>query len=163
MVSCKCIHKFRNQSGKIISYKLKDLNDNEVVIRSDDLKLAIQTQKISVVNLKLTSDGKLIDTSIDNLKSKKILNMFGVKEIVKMDAASDNGIDNQLTADAKLLSSKMQGSKNLIHKNELQIPEFREFSKQGIFIAAIYTRLNRLANLLEGTVTLTESTLSKAK
>lgn len=61
MIKARCIAKDRNNSGVIIGYNLMDENNKVKYFKPDDLKLKIKTGIIDVVNLKLTTDNKLID------------------------------------------------------------------------------------------------------
>lgn len=57
-----CINKFRDNSGRIVGYRLHD-NDSQMMqdVEANILKDRIKRNMIKVANLKLTSDGKLID------------------------------------------------------------------------------------------------------
>ena len=63
MIQAKCIEKFRNSGGIIIGYRLIDLAGQSLDIESEDLKRAIYNKYITVINLTLTSNGKLVDAS----------------------------------------------------------------------------------------------------
>lgn len=67
MIQAKCIEKFRDKSNKIIGYKLVDLNNKTQDFTPEVLKNAIVSKKIHVVNLTLTSDGRLMSTSDKSL------------------------------------------------------------------------------------------------
>lgn len=71
MITCKCIKKFRS-NGKIVGYRLIDLNEQTQDVESDILKRAIKNKDIHVINLKLTADDRLIDCTEAQLKSKKL-------------------------------------------------------------------------------------------
>lgn len=72
MIQAKCIEKFRDKTGKIYGYRLIDLNGNTQDVRPDNLKVAIRNKQIHVVNLTLTSDNRLIDTTEKQLQSKAL-------------------------------------------------------------------------------------------
>ena len=72
MIQTKCIQKFRDVKGKIYGYRLVDLNGQTQDVQPDNLKQAIRKCEIHVVNLTLTSDGRLVDKQDDTLKSKKL-------------------------------------------------------------------------------------------
>lgn len=72
MIQAKCIQKFRDKQNKIYGYKLVDINGQTQDVKSDNLKQAIRNKQIQVVNLTLTSDGRLVDKVSDNLKSSKL-------------------------------------------------------------------------------------------
>ena len=61
MIVVKCIDKIRGKSGKIVKYVLCDNTNNKVTLDAQTLKKFILDAHMDVVNLKLTSDGRLID------------------------------------------------------------------------------------------------------
>lgn len=62
MLIVKCSGKIRDLKNRIQTYLITDLNGKTVEISPVELKKAIINKKITVVNLKLTSDGRLIDS-----------------------------------------------------------------------------------------------------
>lgn len=72
MIQAKCIEKFRDKQGKIIGYRLIDLNNQTQDVKADNLKYAIRDNKINVINLKLTSDNRLVDHNEKQLTSKHL-------------------------------------------------------------------------------------------
>lgn len=72
MISTKCTMKFRDKTGKIMGYRLVDLKGQKQNIKPEILKAAIKNGQISVVNLSLTSDNRLVDTSDKQYQRKKI-------------------------------------------------------------------------------------------
>lgn len=57
-----CINKFRDNSGRIVGYRLEDSQNMAMQdVEADFLKDRIKRGMIKVDNLKLTSDGKLVD------------------------------------------------------------------------------------------------------
>lgn len=69
MITVKCIGKLRDKSGKIIGYRLQDINGQTQEASADSLKKAIKNKVIHVVNLRLTSDNRLVNSSEKQLKS----------------------------------------------------------------------------------------------
>jgi hypothetical protein len=61
MIKAICIKKIRDKNGNITNYILKDANNKTVKVGSDELKTAIKNNKIRIINLKLTSDNKLVN------------------------------------------------------------------------------------------------------
>ena len=72
MIQAKCIQKFRNKNNQIYGYRLMDLNGQTQDVQPNNLKQAIANKQIHVVNLTLTSDGRLIDTTEKHLQSNKL-------------------------------------------------------------------------------------------
>ena len=62
-------YKIRNKAGKIVGYQLMDDKGQIGSLNAGSLKEAIKIGNIDVDNLKLTSDGRLIDTYRNNIKS----------------------------------------------------------------------------------------------
>lgn len=58
----KCIEKVRDKNNKITGYKLENLHSEETYLWSPEiLRKAIQDNKVNIINLKLSSNGRLID------------------------------------------------------------------------------------------------------
>ena len=72
MITVKCIEKFRSNSGQIIGYRLQDINGQTQDATSKNLKNAIKNGQIHVINLKLTSDNRIVDTTEKQLQSKAL-------------------------------------------------------------------------------------------
>lgn len=71
MIQAKCIQKFRNKSNQIIGYKLQDSQGKTKDLTPQQLKDAIHTKQIQVLNLTLTSDNRLVDTKHSNIPLQK--------------------------------------------------------------------------------------------
>ena len=65
MIKAKCIRKNRNKQGNIIGYELIDEQGKLGYFEADALKRNILSNNIDVINLKLTSDNKLVDKKED--------------------------------------------------------------------------------------------------
>ena len=67
MVKCECVQKNRDNNGKIVSYVIVDKTGKGLQLTSDRLKEMIFCGQLDVINLTLTSDGRLVDkkTKID--------------------------------------------------------------------------------------------------
>lgn len=74
MIQAKCIQKFRDNSGKIYGYRLQDINVQTQDVTPEDLKKAILNKQVDIINLTLTSDGRLVDRKAEKqLENKKIM------------------------------------------------------------------------------------------
>lgn len=62
MIQATCIQKFK-KNNKIYGYRLQDSQGNIRDVYSDPLKQAIKNGQITILNLTLTSDNRLVDTS----------------------------------------------------------------------------------------------------
>lgn len=103
MLQVKSIQKFRDNNGVIIGYRLQDETGSMQDIESDKLKELIRYHQISVVNLSLTSDNRLIDNdkgelndlsgSLGSLYGKTTIPMSKAeKMLIKMKAAGMKSI-----------------------------------------------------------------------
>ncbi|MBR1454303.1 MAG: BspA family leucine-rich repeat surface protein [Lachnospiraceae bacterium] len=72
MLRCKYTKKYLDKNGKIIAYKLVDSNNNEKRVSAINLKNKIKSKLVEVENLRLTSDGRLIDTKRSKVENKSI-------------------------------------------------------------------------------------------
>jgi len=70
MVQARCIQKFRDKNNNIKGYLLEDCNGRQLRVTPDQLKMAIFSKQIEIVNLTLTKDGRLIDTNTKKNSNK---------------------------------------------------------------------------------------------
>ena len=70
MIQAKCIQKLRDNKGKIYGYRLIDINGKTQDVEPENLKKAIRNNQIHIVNLTLTSDNRLVDTTEKQLQTK---------------------------------------------------------------------------------------------
>lgn len=68
-MNVKCIYKFRDNSGKIIGYRIQNEQGQTLDTSAEQLKMYIYSNQMNVVNLKLTQDGRLIDSTNANAAS----------------------------------------------------------------------------------------------
>lgn len=73
MIQVKCIQKFRDKNNHIYGYRLQDINGQTQDVQPKNLKQAIASGKIHIVNLTLTTDGRLVNTTEKQLQNKKVL------------------------------------------------------------------------------------------
>ena len=66
MIYAICVGK-RKENNVIVEYKLKDFTNKTTVVSADELKEFIKAGKITVVNLTLTSNNKLVDFKVKDL------------------------------------------------------------------------------------------------
>lgn len=74
MITCRCIKKFRDRNGAIKGYRLQDNQGTCLDVKPDQLKMAIFSKQLDVINLKLTTDSRLIDKQEES--DKNIANAF---------------------------------------------------------------------------------------
>ena len=83
MITLKCIGRYK-ENGRIVGYQLADEHGNTRIVRSNKLKNAIARGEALVVNLTLTSDGRLIQRLESKPKTANdrnfvILDMYQIK------------------------------------------------------------------------------------
>lgn len=81
----KCINKFRNKYNQITGYRIQDTHGNIKDVTPHQLKRAMSTNKIEVINLTLTSDYRLVDKEQLQSTNKKKKQKYAIltREIVK--------------------------------------------------------------------------------
>lgn len=68
----RCVEKLRETNGKIYGYTLVDNDGKQKKVRAEMLKMDIRDGKVNVVNLRLTSNQRLIDT-VENAENTEAL------------------------------------------------------------------------------------------
>lgn len=69
MQKVKCIRKIRDAKGKITGYTIQSSTGETKNVDKDKLKEAVRNKKLDIVNMTLTSDNRLIDKKIKNVKA----------------------------------------------------------------------------------------------
>lgn len=69
MIQVRCIEKIRDKNNHIIGYKIQNLTGETRTFDKARLKEAVRNKKIDIVNMTLTSDNRLIDKKIKNVKA----------------------------------------------------------------------------------------------
>ena len=72
MIQVKCIKKFRDDNNRIYGYRVVDLNGFTQDVEAERLKQAIIKGDVDVINMKLTSNGRLIDSDNKRMDIKKL-------------------------------------------------------------------------------------------
>ena len=77
MIVAKCNKRFRDKNAKIIEYGLLDQNGQTLVLSSNSLKQLMKVGHIKVLNLKLTSDDRIVESAtngkyISNIKDETV-------------------------------------------------------------------------------------------
>lgn len=91
----KCINKIRNKNNVIESYELMDLEGNRKIVDKDLLKEKIRDGSVTITNLLLTKDNKLIARSVSD--EAALMKKLGV------DSLSSN--DEKLILKAKMIGA----------------------------------------------------------
>lgn len=77
MIVTECINKLPGPNGEISNYILKGMNGKNLMLSPETLKIHILEGKIHVINLKLTSDNRLIDgdnsANIEDIETDKLI------------------------------------------------------------------------------------------
>lgn len=86
MLECKCIQKYKDKKGVIEGYDIAYGNSTRTMT-ANELKAMIKNNKIRVLNLTLTKDGRLIDKKVDVNKPKGLdtsfVNMAVIDEFIQ--------------------------------------------------------------------------------
>lgn len=80
MITVTCTEKLRDKNNRIVGYELQDCNGKKMRFTSEQVKQAVFLQQITVTNLKLTSDGRLIDNT-ESVKSDGQLKSDGNNQL----------------------------------------------------------------------------------
>lgn len=72
----KCVDKIRDKNGKITGYKVMTRDGKKTVIPAEILKKHITENIADVVNLKLTSDGRLIESKIEEFNQNNYNKLY---------------------------------------------------------------------------------------
>ena len=74
MVDARCIKKYRDNNNVIVGYLLQDENGVVRNVSSQEVKYLLSNNKLHIINLKLTSDNRIVDdksyTKTDNVKER---------------------------------------------------------------------------------------------
>ena len=89
MIYAICIGK-RKENNVIVEYKLKDFTNKTTVVSADELKEFIKAGKITVVNLTLTSNNKLVDFKVKDLDLLKKKEKVTKTREENMDSVTNN-------------------------------------------------------------------------
>ena len=105
MMKMKCIAKARDRNNQIVGYKLQDKQGSITIVKPEVLKSAIRAKKIEITNLTLTSDNRLIDTTLKTHPLPKPQTAPKTKQISKI---SEEQKIKLMIEKAKVLGCKMQ-------------------------------------------------------
>ncbi len=108
MIYAICVGK-RKENNVIVEYKLKDFMNKTMVLEANELKDFIKTGKLTVVNLTLTSNNKLVDFKVKDLDS--------LKKKEKVSKTRDENIDSIVSRSKVIDSVDLDNS--FIYNNHL--------------------------------------------
>jgi hypothetical protein len=93
MIYTVCVGKLRDNNNAITQYKLRDFYCQETIFDPTTLKDYISKGKLSVCNLTLTSDNKLVEKKVESLS--EIPNDFGkVQHLQNMNNNQNNNVNH---------------------------------------------------------------------
>ncbi len=167
MIQAKCIEKFRDKTGKIYGYRLQDINGQRQDVQSENLKTAIRNKQIHIVNLTLTADNRLVDSSEKQLQAKilgkapitpsnkyedvaKALTYLD-KELIGMGDSYEEVVENRgcLVGQDLMLYSLDAYYDNPEYKNCKDDGEILDKILQGIYIKLVNDNSKEIANIIE--------------
>lgn len=130
MVTVICTKAYRNNKNKIYGYNIQDLYGQSCDISPENLKQAITNKQISVTNITLTSDGRLI------IKDRKTVDSLDKLDINELDADGgkeyfrqkcfNHGINYQEAIRYKHKNSRLSDEEIFEHFRKLFIIKCRE-------------------------------------
>lgn len=110
MIYSICVGKLRDNSNVISQYKLRDFNGQETIFEPNILKEYISKGKLSVCNLTLTSDNKLVEKRVETLSDipdsfgkvqhlHNMQNMGNINQVVYKENTNNNVKKNKMDMD----------------------------------------------------------------
>jgi hypothetical protein len=106
-IQAKCIEKFRDKNNIIVGYRLVDVSGKTIDVKPDILKSYIKTGKITVVNLTLTSDNRLLSCEPKQSELQKLQKDTVQQQMNKSAASSVKATARAYTT--KFLAYLLQG------------------------------------------------------
>ena len=137
-----CINKFRDNSGKIVGYRLQDNDDMAIQdVEASFLKDRMQRGMVKVANLKLTSDGRLVDCNPygkpDN-ENKIMIQEFRngkLRGTIYMDGDTPNSeLQRRLNGYGNEIQAKVSNI-TVSNINPVKEIKVRKFNKDGTYEA----------------------------
>lgn len=107
----KCIERLKDNNDKIYLYKLIDSNGNKFSLSPDILRDILRDNNVAVVNLKLTSDNRIIEVKEDNKNN--------IQQKQKQNAKSKHTIDSILIT--RDIIKSINKNKDLSFKSNVNI------------------------------------------
>lgn len=82
-VWCKCINKIRDNNNNIVQYEIADRNGEHRIVTKEQLKAAVVSGALDIVNLKLTKDMKFVDRATED--EAKLMRFLTTGELSEKD------------------------------------------------------------------------------
>lgn len=167
MTYYKCIQKIKNNSNIITAYVLLSNTGKTITVNKDVLKQQLVAGCIKVINLKLTSDNKLIDDTSGEIEHillpaqlEAITKQYGVEiKCYNIEHISNREV-YEITVIARVKSENAKFTISTVYKKQINIPK-REFQKvipaRDLLASYAYTLVDSNKNQL----TLTRDNLIK--
>ena len=135
-----CINKFRDNSGRIVGYRLEDRQSMSMQdVEADFLKDRIKRGMVRVDNLKLTSDGKLVDCNPygkPDSENKFMVEAFKNGRRFSTTYLDDNTTDEQMRQELAKYSDNIETKVTNVSMSNIkpvkEIPVIR-FNKDGTY------------------------------
>lgn len=151
-VKCKAIGKITNKKNETIGYKLIDTVGNIMDVPSKQIKNAISSGQIQCVNLKITSDNRLILSEEKeakfSYKDEPIHAIYYYKDILPRSSYTNKKYDKpKITLWFNITDNNIDAYKKLIHKMVSSCNGY--FGKNGEITKGISVRTFDYAFILE--------------
>jgi hypothetical protein len=96
MIQATCLWKNRDSNNKIVSYKIKSKSGDIKTIPTNDLKNAIKNNKITINNLTLTSDNRLLEHKQIRYQKSSETDYYNRNETISICHGSSKIIEHQI-------------------------------------------------------------------
>lgn len=123
MIEATCINVFRHNglpwdpnNGKIKGYELQDDSGNIITVTSEQLKEAIVNNKISIRNITLTSDGRLVTKKI-TIPCK--IDGLSFEDVLKLNEIARKSTRNSLKLKGKYEFNHMGNKQYMIEYEDI--------------------------------------------
>lgn len=121
MIVVTCISKIRGSNNNIIGYVLEDKAGFRKTINASELKSNIQNGKVRCLNLKLTTDNRLVDCDNGNNSENEISNIVAYKKYMTKAAVIGSPFDfevDEKQGEITITKARLNG------KSFVEIPSF---------------------------------------
>lgn len=147
MIKVMCIQRFTNNRNQIYGYRIQDQQGKVMDIDATQLKVAIANNKISVINLRLTSDNRLLPVKPDNEQQQSTNSTTKNKQQQSVNSNDNKSIDKQINAyieKAKSIGIEIKEIQTYNNKPCYLVSETK--SRHKVLIPSNVTKLDSVQN-----------------
>ena len=147
MIKVMCVQRFTNNRNQIYGYRIQDQQGKVMDIDATQLKVAIANNRISVINIRLTSDNRLLPVKPDNEQQQSANNTPKNKQQQSVNSTPKNSIDKQIDTyieKAKSLGLQIKEIQTYDNKPCYLVSETK--SRHKVLIPSNVTKLDSIQN-----------------